>query len=69
MSSVWLNRVQHAYLSIADLYTAANMDTQYTIAPGSETKIIDLSSYSSGMYTISLICDGQVLDSKTFVKY
>ena len=32
------------------------------------SKTIDIGYYQNGFYTVALVCDGQILDAKTFVK-
>lgn len=64
-----LNQVESASLIISDIYGAAGTYQDYSIASNSLSKIINLSNFTSGFYTITLVCDGIAIDSKTFIKY
>lgn len=57
--------------------TSAYVIVTNTITAGSDSYILDtntnqvtlnLSGYSNGIYTITLICDGTVVDSKNLIK-
>jgi regulation of enolase protein 1 (concanavalin A-like superfamily) len=62
-----LNDAQNAYLSIANYYYSHISDNYILdISAGSGT--FNLNSYPAGIYTVSLICNGQIADSKVFVK-
>lgn len=40
----------------------------YTINPSTSTKTIDISNYPNGNYTVTLVVDNQIIDSKNLIK-
>lgn len=44
------------------------LSNNYLLNSNSSQKTIDLSSYQSGHYIVTLVCDGQVVDSKNLIK-
>ena len=63
-----LNEVSSAYLMIIGYYGNAATSNNYILDLNTTTKTIDISYYQNGFYTVALVCDGQILDAKTFVK-
>jgi hypothetical protein len=63
-----LNEVSSAYLMILGGYGTTGTSNNYILDLNSEETNIDLSNYSSGFFTVALICDGQIVDAKTLVK-
>lgn len=61
-----LNEVSSAYIRVASYYE--NVAHNYIIDVNSSQTTIDVSRYNTGFYVVSLICDGQVVDSKTLIK-
>ena len=61
------NNVSSAFITISDQSGRIYADYPLSISPQSVN--ISLGSiYLPGTYTVTLICDGQIADSKTFVK-
>ena len=63
-----LNEVTSAYLMIIGYYGNASTSNNYILDLDSTNKNIDISYYQNGFYTVALVCNGQILDAKTFVK-
>jgi hypothetical protein len=63
-----LNDVSSAYLMIIGGYGTTGDSNNYILDLDSSGTNIDLSYYSSGFYTVALVCDGQIVDAKTLVK-
>ena len=63
-----LNEVSSAYLMIVGGYGTTGTSNNYILDINSSETNIDLSNYSNGLYTIALICNGQIVDAKTLVK-
>ena len=63
-----LNDVTSAYLMILGSYGTTGTSNNYILDLNSVETNIDLSSYSNGLYTIALVCNGQVVDAKTLLK-
>ena len=40
----------------------------YILDLDSTNKNIDISYFQDGFYTVALVCNGQILDAKTFIK-
>jgi subtilisin family serine protease len=55
-----------AYLIITNLST--NTSNNYVLNPDSSSININLSNYVGGIYTVSLICNGNLVDSKNLIK-
>lgn len=62
-----LNAIDNAYLSIANYYYASIFNN-YILDVSSNNVQLDLQSYPAGLYVISLICNGEISDTKTFIK-
>ncbi len=63
-----LNEVSSAYLMIIGYYGNASTSNNYILDLDSTNKNIDISYFQNGFYTVALVCNGQILDAKTFVK-
>ena len=50
-------------------YGTTNSSNNYLLDSNINTKDVDISNYSNGFYTIALVCDGQIIDVKTLIKY
>lgn len=61
-----LNGVNSAYLRVTNYY--GTVINNYILDVNSMQKTIDVSGYITGFYIISLVCDGQLVDSKTLIK-
>lgn len=44
------------------------LSNNYLLNSNSSQKTIDLSSYQSGHYIVTLVCDGQMAESKNLIK-
>ncbi|MDR1112568.1 MAG: hypothetical protein LBL18_02255, partial [Bacteroidales bacterium] len=62
-----LNDAQNAYLSIANYYYS-HISDNYILDISASSGTFNVNSYPAGIYTVSLICNGQIADSKVFVK-
>ena len=49
-------------------YGTTGDSNNYILDLDSSGTNVDLSYYSSGFYTVALVCDGQIVDAKTLVK-
>lgn len=54
---------------IIGYYGNASTSNNYILDLNTTAKNIDVSYYQNGFYTVALVCDGQILDAKTFVKH
>lgn len=57
-----------AYLIVIGGYKAVSGSDKYVLDASNTEKNIDLSSYPSGFYTIALVCDGKIVDTKNVIK-
>jgi len=55
-----------AYLMVTNTITGGS--DNYLLNTSQTQAIINLSSYSSGIYTVTLVCNGAVVDSKNLIK-
>lgn len=55
-----------AYIMISGITN--NISNNYLLNSNSSQKTIDLSSYQSGHYIVTLVCDGQIVNSKNLIK-
>ena len=55
-----------AYIMISGITN--NISDNYLLNIKSSQKTIDLSSYQSGHYIVTLVCDGQMVESKNLIK-
>ena len=62
-----LNGAENASIFITNYYFTGNSDN-YVLDINSQSKTFNIQTYTAGIYVITLICDGIVVDSKTFVK-
>lgn len=63
-----LNGLPSAYLAIAGTYGTTYMSHNHILNPDTTTVTIDISHYPSGMYSVVLIANGQITDTKTLLK-
>lgn len=61
-----LSDVSSAYIKIVGYYE--NVMYNHILDHNESQTTIDVSAYNTGFYVVSLICDGQVVDSKTLIK-
>lgn len=58
-----------AYLTVEGYYGSSLLSSNtYALDKKSAEKTIDISGYPDGLYTVSLVCDGKTVDTKTLVK-
>jgi hypothetical protein len=62
-----INKANSAYISVVGTY-GSNTSNNYILNVEQDSIQIDLSTYPSGVYSIVLISDGEVTDSKTLIK-
>ena len=62
-----INQAQSAYLMILGGYETAGISNNYILDTNSSNKTIDLMDFQTGFYTVVLICDGKIVDTKTLV--
>lgn len=63
-----LNGVNSAYLIIIGQYGANSTSNNYVLNTTSTQTTIDFSNYTNGFYTVALVCNGQIVDTKTLIK-
>jgi len=68
-----INQGENAYLKLVKIYPATivasdNVSNNYVLNVNSNTKKLDLSNYSDGLYKVILVVDGQISDTKTLIK-
>ena len=63
-----LNGVNSAYLMIIGQYGTNGTSNNYVLNTTSSQTTINLSNYTNGFYTVALVCNGQIVDTKTFIK-
>ena len=59
-----INEATSAYLMI----TGQNVSNNYVLDLNANQTTIDVSNYNAGYYSVALVCDGQIVDAKTFLK-
>lgn len=62
-----INNGDSAYLSLTGFY-GSNISNNYILDIAQNEIAIDISGYPQGLYTIALIVNGQIVDTKTLVK-
>ena len=62
-----INKANSAYISVVGTY-GSNTSNNYILNVEQDSIQIDLSTYPSGVYSIVLISDGEITDSKTLIK-
>lgn len=63
-----LNAVSSAYLMIIGNYGTNGTSNNYILDVNSTQTNINIENYSTGFYTVALVCDGQIVDAKLLVK-
>lgn len=63
-----LNEAGSAYLMVIGGYGTTGTSNNYILNLNSTETSINLSSYSTGFYTVALVCNGQIVDAKTLIK-
>lgn len=63
-----LNSAKSAHLMIAGYYCGNQIINNYLVDLESKEININLSTYQQGFYTVSLICDGEVVGTQTLIK-
>ena len=66
--SYQLNAASSAYLMILDFYGGNGTSNNYILDLNLNAISIDVSNYPNGYYTVALIVDGDILDTKTLIK-
>ena len=67
MVSYKLNEAETAYISVSNYYFTGLYDN-YILDVNSQSKMLSVNRYTTGVYVVTLICDGVVADIKTFIK-
>ena len=62
-----INKGSSAYLSVVGVY-GSNTSENYILDIHQDNISIDVSNYPIGLYTVALITDGEIVDSKTLIK-
>jgi subtilisin family serine protease len=62
-----INKANEAYLRVtnSNFFSFTNI---YMIDVNNNNKIIDMPEYPSGIYILTLVCDGRIVESITFIK-
>lgn len=63
-----LNDVSSAYLMILGSYGTSGISNNYILNINSTNTDINISNYQNGLYTVALVCNGQIVDAKTLIK-
>lgn len=63
-----LNCVNSAYLMVVGQYGTNGTSNNYVLDIDCSLSIIDISSYQNGYYTVTLVCDGEIIDAKNLLK-
>ncbi|EDM44344.1 hypothetical protein SCB49_04925 [unidentified eubacterium SCB49] len=61
-----LNNVTSAYLMIVDQNSGVSQN--YILDPTTSAATITLDNYTSGLYTIALVCDSEIMNAYNFIK-
>lgn len=62
-----INEADNAYICISNYYNM-NIFNNYILDVSTSSVQLDLHEYPAGIYVVTLICNGKISDSKTFVK-
>ncbi|MNS47244.1 hypothetical protein D3C72_797670 [compost metagenome] len=63
-----LNDVGSAYLTIIGSYGANRASNNYILDVKNSEINIDVTNYPSGLYTVALVCNGKIVDTKKLIK-
>lgn len=63
-----LSYVQQASLMIIGSYGTTGTVSNYNLEPASGDITVNIADYPAGFYTVALVCNGQIVDTKTLVK-
>ncbi len=63
-----LNGASSAYLMIVGSYGAKASSNNYILDMNSTETTINVANYPQGLYTVALVCNGKIVDTKTLVK-
>ena len=63
-----LNGINSAYLMVTSQYGTNGISNNYVLNTESNQNIINISNYTDGYYTVALVCNGQIVDTKTLIK-
>ena len=55
-----------AYLMVVN--TTSGVSDNYIVDTALNSIVLDISNYTSGTYSVALVCDGQIQDSKNLLK-
>ncbi|EDM45290.1 hypothetical protein SCB49_05772 [unidentified eubacterium SCB49] len=61
-----LNNVTSAYLMIVDQNSGVSQN--YILDPTTSATTITLDNYTTGLYTIALVCDSDIMNAFNFIK-
>ena len=64
---VFDSRVKNAYIQISDYFKAPPVGISLNTSP--QNVVVNMRIYPIGTYIVTLICDGVVVDTKTFVRH
>jgi len=59
---------ESAYIAINSLYLSSNISNNYILDNTETQKVIDISNYPSGVYSVILVVSGNIVDMKTIFK-
>ena len=62
------NNTTNAYLMVTDFYGTNAVANNYPLDTSLREISLNFSQYPTGLYTVALICDGQLTDAKTLAK-
>ncbi|WP_415060187.1 S8 family peptidase [Flavobacterium sp.] len=63
-----VNENTSAYLMVLGYYGSSTTSHNYIIDINQSNYIINLSEYTQGFYTVALVCSGEIVDAKNFIK-
>jgi hypothetical protein len=63
-----LNNVTSAYLMVIGYYGNTQTSNNYILDSNSKETSLNISNYPNGLYTVALVCDGNIVDAKSLVK-
>ncbi len=60
--------VSSAMIVVTNISGSDGVTRSYQLGTSTSSKTIDITNYAQGAYSISLVCDGAVVDSKQFLR-
>ncbi len=61
-----IENTSSAYLIVTE--QSNGVSNNYILSPNSDSKLINLNNYAPGYYIVTLVCDGQIINSKHLIK-